>query len=209
MGDELTKYIKEAQNKGLKSDEIKKNLISAGWDPNVINKLEITDQSDPTKTIFNPSTNPIKPQEAAANTSNPVSSPITNPSPLPKPNNLQTGLNNNTPEITPSENKPWFKNVKVILLSLVTLISVLIIVTGVLAYMYYGLGKTILGHNFFDQKWQQFINSANGELAERDFSFEYQDKGQFKFVPSKLVKDINLKKSQTVTLQKNLPTLIN
>jgi hypothetical protein len=72
MGDELTKYIKEAQNKGLKSDEIKKNLISAGWDPNVINKLEITDQSDPTKTIFNPSTNPIKPQEAAANTSIPA-----------------------------------------------------------------------------------------------------------------------------------------
>lgn len=194
MGDELTKYIKEAQNKGLKSDKIKKNLISAGWDPNVINKLEITDQEDPTKTIFNPSANPIKPQEATANTSTPASSPITNPSPLPKPNNITTGLNTNASVVIPLKTRPWFKNIKVILLSLAGLILVLIIGGAVLAYMYYGLGKTILGHNFFDQKWQQFINSANGELAERDFNFEYQDKGQFKFVPSKLVKDTNLKK---------------
>ncbi len=206
MDETINQYINEAKNGGMSGDQIKRNLLAAGWSEEIIKKFEaqIMDTS-------------AKPQEPSANVGGVVLQ--TPPSQAVKPD---TNTSDNKTGVIPAEvktipnteikidppkdNKPWYKQTKNIILGCLGVVLIVLITAGVLAYRAYGQGKTVFGFNIQDKFWSQLINTQYNLPVENSFEISYKDTGTFGFTPSKFIKefakDTELE-SQTNQLQPN------
>jgi hypothetical protein len=190
MDETINQYINEAKNSGLNGDQIKRNLLAAGWSEEIVKKFEAqimdTSHTAPEQaTTSNGAvlqTPPTQPEKTAATE---ASKAAVVPAEVKNIPNTEIKID------PPKENSPWFKQTKFIVLGIIGIFVVILLVAGLLAYRAYGQGKTVFGYNIQDDFWKQLINTEFNSSVENTINISYKDTGTFGFTPSKFITEFS------------------
>jgi len=187
---QIVDFIQESRKKGATDLEIKNSLQAAGWDLAVIEESFNFVPNLPSVATTQVSSNISKPNDGH---SLPEHMIVAEPAPH-QPSQtqaveassgyVQPQVTNVLPEMGSSVSGK--KGIlKKLLLFLGIPLIVLFFASAGLAYAVFGMGKTVLKYNAADEMWKKFVEEGPHEIADRDVSIAYVDKGEFVFLPSK------------------------
>lgn len=190
MDETINQYINEAKNSGIGGDQIKRNLLAAGWSEEVIKKFEaqIMDTSHTTPeqaTTSNGAVLQTPPTQTEKSSSAESSKTAVVPAEVKTIPNTEIKID------PPKQSSPWFKQTKFIILGVVSIFVLVLLIAGLLAYRAYGQGKTVFGYNIQDDFWKQLINTEFNSSVDNTLNFSYKDKGTFGFTPSKFITEFS------------------
>jgi hypothetical protein len=170
MNNEVIKYISDAINANLGELEIKRNLLDAGWDPNIVEDSFAHFRANQRK----PTTNKDEDLLIKQNTT-PTETSV---SMVSKTNVQTTALK----ELSTATGIPWYK--KIILLPII----LLILAGGFFAFYTFIYASP-------NKVWQKFTKQSPEKVFSNEFEFTYTDETNSEPVDEKTLPIKNLKLS--------------
>lgn len=157
MNQEIINYIKQAQKHGLSEIEIKKNLLDAGWEAQILEDSFAHLRAAQNQPSFNIDED-IK-LSAQTSPAKPLANAIAAPA--------QRAQDQQPVDLQGFAKPPWYKTPAALLVPLI----ILVLAGGAFAFYKYVYANP-------DRVWKKYIDLTNEKTLSSDFKFSYQDQSE-------------------------------